>query len=94
MLAYHITDRSYVKEILKEGFVGKRHSFTRKQDVQLYLKHPAFREFVRHPVVLEVDIPKGKIVRTTWDRLFEGKSAREFITRPFRPVSVRIIKRA
>ena len=93
MLAYHITDRSYVKELLKEGFVGKRHSFTRKQDVKLYLAHPAFREFVRHPVVLEVEVPKGKIIKIVRDRLFEGKLAKEIITRPFRPVHVRIIKR-
>ena len=91
MLFYHVTDRSYVKDIMQHGFMGRRNSFTRKQDVRLYLRHPTFREFVRRPVVLEVEVPKKAIVKTVLDRLFEEKAAKETITRPFRPVSVRII---
>lgn len=86
MLVYHITSAQNAKKILKEGFGEHRNSFTRKQDVQLYLQHPAFREFIgKHPVILEVHVPTRFIVSKKKDKLYKNKSAVEIVTRRFWP---------
>lgn len=90
MIAYHITSKDNAKKILREGFSEHRNSFTRKEDVKLYLSHPAFREFIgKYPVVLEVHIPKRHIVKRVKDKLYHNKSAVEIITRRFWPESIK-----
>lgn len=96
MRLYHITNGRYATRILKEGFRSGRNYFTVKKDVKLYLKHEAYIEAITNfgeekVVILEVEVPKKKIIKKGKDQLYEGKSATEIITKNFKPAYIDVV---